>query len=286
MTYTSRRTYTSKSSASKTANSNRTRRNTRRVEKKPRRKLPIGRVFKVGVILAVFGVIGFYAVKFSLDIYDNVMSSDYFLINRIDVAGNNNVPEEDILASAGVAVGQNNISVSIEEVETRLEKNPWLERVSVKRVLPDILEIIVQERVPRFWVLNEDGVMYYADQRGKPIAPLDTAPLQSLPVLEIEAGGERYGDHLPQMLMVFDRSGLPLSVQSAAWLKLTRAGGLEIYLEDSGLHLGLGAEDFTNNLVRLSLVLRDLNKRGELPRVRQINAFGNQVYVKLEKNKS
>ena len=107
-----------------------------------------------------------------------------------------------------------------------------------------------------------------------------------MPVLEIEKGGEIFCDRLPEMLSVFDRSGLPLSVQSASWLKLTRSGGLEIFLEESNLHLGLGADDFSNNLVRLSLVLRDLNRRGELSRARQISAYGNQVFVKLDKKRS
>ena len=249
---------------------------------KPKRKLPIWRMLKIITILSIFGVISFYAVKFSIDIYDRVISSDYFLINNIDISGNNNVTDEEILAAAGVAVGQNNISVSIEDVEAALEKNPWMERVSVKRVLPDILEIIVQERVPKFWIL-ENGVMCYADQYGQAIVPVGNVPTQSLPVLEIETGGEIFCTRLPEMLSVFDRSGLPLSVQSASWLRLTRAGGLEIFLEDSNLHLGLGAEYFSNNLVRLSPVLRDLNRRGELPRARRISAYGSQVFVKLDK---
>ena len=271
--------------------SNRKNINTRAVNKlrknkmlnnKPKRKLPVWRVLKIITILSIFGVISFYAVKFSIDIYDRVISSDYFMINSIDISGNNNVTDEEILASAGVAVGQNNISVAIEDVEAALEKNPWMERVSVKRVLPDILEIVVQERVPKFWTL-ENGVMCYADQFGQTIVPVGNVPTQSLPVLEIETGGEIFCSRLPEMLSVFDRSGLPLSVQSASWLRLTRAGGLEIFLEDSNLHLGLGAEDFSNNLVRLSLVLRDLNRRGELPRARQISAYGSQVFVKLDK---
>ena len=255
------------------------------IENKQKRKLPIGRIVKVIAIILIFGVISFYAVKFSIDIYDRVVTSDYFLINRIDISGNNNVTEEEILTASGVAIGQNNISISIEEVETALAQNPWMERVSVKRVLPDILEIIVQERVPKFWIL-EGGVVCYADQYGQPIVPVGNVAVQSLPVLEIEKGGEIFCDHLPEMLSVFDRSGLPLSVQSASWLKLTRSGGLEIFLEESNLHLGLGADDFSNNLVRLSLVLRDLNRRGELSRARQISAYGNQVFVKLDKKRS
>ncbi len=255
------------------------------IENKHRRKLPIWRTFKILLILCIFGLISFYTVKFSIDIYNRVISSDYFLINRIDISGNNNVTEEEILITSGVAIGQNNISISIEEVEAALAKNPWLERVSVKRVLPDILEIIVQERIPKFWIL-EGGVICYADQYGQPIVPVGNVAAQSLPVLEIEKGGEIFCERLPEMLNVFDRSGLPLSVQSASWLKLTRSGGLEIFLEESNLHLGLGADDFSNNLVRLSLVLRDLNRRGELARARQISAYGNQVFVKLDKKRS
>ena len=255
------------------------------INQKPKRKLPIGKIFKILTILSIFGVISFYAIKFSMDIYDRAISSDYFLISNIDISGNNNVTNEEILAASGVAVGQNNISVAIEDVEAALEQNPWLERVSVKRVLPDTLEIVVQERAPKFWIL-ENGVMCYADQYGQPIVPVGNVAVQSLPVLEIEKGGEIFCERLPEMLSVFDRSGLPLSVQSASWLKLTRAGGLEIFLEDSNLHLGLGADDFSNNLVRLSLVLRDLNRRGELAGARQISAYGNQVFVRLDKKQS
>lgn len=262
---------------------NKLRKNKVTVSKK-KHKLPIWRIVKITAIVSIFAIISVYAVNFSIDIYNKVISSDYFMINRIDISGNNNVTDEEILTAAGVAVGQNNISVSIENVETALEKNPWLEHVSVKRELPDILEISVQERVPKFWML-QGGVMFYADQYGRPIVPVGSTPKQSLPVLEIESGGEIFCEHLPEMLSVFDRSGLPLSVQTASWLKLTRSGGLEIFMEDSGLHLGLGADDFSENLVRLSMVLRDLNLRGELARVKEISAYGNQVLVRLNEKR-
>ena len=145
-----------------------------------------------GLVAAVTGV-----CAGSLWLYGKATTSDFFATRHIDVAGNVRLSREMVLQYGGLKEGENSLAVSIAEVERKLRATPWVEEVSVKRLLPDRFVIKIKERMPTFWV-HKDGVLYYANESGEAIAPVESRNFLSLPTLTGGGGGHRFGHGEPR----------------------------------------------------------------------------------------
>jgi len=69
--------------------------------------------------------------------------------------------------------GQNLLRLSLAEATARLQRNPWIETVELRKELPDRLHVEVTERRP-VALLRTGGALFYADTDGHPIAPVDS----------------------------------------------------------------------------------------------------------------
>lgn len=255
------------------------------VDKKPSKVSKINfksilSVFSLATVVLICATI-FICIAVSLIfLYRYVTTSDYFALKNIDVAGDNNLSYSEVIDRAEVHVGLNSLAVSIDEIEQRLLKDPWIKDVSVKRSLPDGLEISITERAPRFWSLH-NGTMYYTEEDGQRIAPVEASHFVSLPVLEIAKDSEYFAPQLAVVLQSLERGAgdLPKDFLKPALLRLSQARGLEIFIEKSKLRLSLGLDDVEGNAKRTAKVLRDLEQRGELEIAREIRAHGGKVWV-------
>lgn len=236
---------------------------------------------KAILVAAVFGGIGYGLVA----LYQGLTTSRYFVIRDVEVAGNERLEYHDIVRQAGLTPGQNSLSVSIDSVEAALKKNPWIKAVSVTRKLPDMLKIVIEERVPRFWV-RKNETMYYADVSGDVIAPVDSVRFVSLPILEMEEGEPGEQRQFAQALRVLGGADLPVAVDRAAWIQAGKENGIVLCMENTGLLLGIGLEGFSANLGNLKKVLEDLNERGELGMVREAHAYGTNVWVRFDASRT
>lgn len=99
-----------------------------------------------GLVAAVTGL-----CAGSIWLYGKATTSDFFATRHIDVAGNVRLSREMVLQYGGLKEGENSLAVSIAEVERKLRATPWVEEVSVKRLLPDRFVIKIKERMPTFW---------------------------------------------------------------------------------------------------------------------------------------
>jgi cell division protein FtsQ len=99
-----------------------------------------------------------------------------------------------ILETAGVEEGAPLITIAPGRVEELLEEDPWVVEATVRRVLPDVVEVAVTERVPMMWVevgnrwavIAEDATVLRFDEEA-------TAPLMEFD-LRAAARGDRLGD--------------------------------------------------------------------------------------------
>lgn len=203
---------------------------------------------------------------------------DYFTIRELQITGLNRMAREDVIAQAELTPGQNLLAVNMENVESLLSRNPWIESAQVTRVLPDTLRIAVSEREPSYLVQYEESLCY-ADAEGRIIDKVQADKFVSLPQVEVESGMER---HLPLLEKVrealADKKG-PFGLDQVAWIRLSWRYGLEIRLMDRNVLLCVGVDDWKNNLTRLGLVWGNLQKRGELEQVAIISAQNRKVWV-------
>lgn len=234
--------------------------------------------FTILVILGGIGALLFAVGITSLWLYGKALTSDFFTTKHIDIAGNTRLSRDMVLQYGGINEGDNSLAISIADVERNLRDTPWVEEVSVKRLLPDRFVIKLKERMPTFWV-RQDGSLYYANEKGDIIAPVESGNFLSLPTLTILPGAEDTIKCLPRLLKDVRNGALPLEAGSIAQVTLSPANGVELYLEDREMRLSIATDDWEGNLARLGSALGDLARRRELGAAREIRAVDGNVWV-------
>lgn len=214
-------------------------------------------------------------------LYRSITTSNFFTIERINIYGAVFFRKSDILHAAKLQTGINSFSVNIGTIEKVLSNNPWVEKVSIKRRLPGIFDIFIKEYEPAFWIVK-DGIIYYADNSGRIIIPIELEHFRSLPTLEILEGGENLLPIVKELTEVIQLSKI-IDLSSLSTIYLSSVKGIELVLENN-LVLCLDAQAWKQSLQRILLVLSDLANKGELKRTTCISALGEGIWVTQDKN--
>ncbi|MBQ9536885.1 MAG: FtsQ-type POTRA domain-containing protein [Desulfovibrionaceae bacterium] len=225
--------------------------------------------------MAAFGI-----GKLFVAAYDAATTSTWFTTKEIEILGNVRLPRELVLQYAGIQEGQNSLAVNISSVEQKLRHTPWVESVAVQRVLPDKFIIQIHERMPSFWV-HRDGVLYYANEEGEIIAPVESKNFLSLPTVTIEPGAESLRTYLAKFNQSLRSGELPFELSTISQVTLSLSKGLEIFLEDREIWLSFEPTAWETNVIRLKMVFNDLIKRREMKNVREIRVVDGNVWVVL-----
>lgn len=235
-------------------------------------------VFLVVLALAGLAVAISVVGAISLWLYGKAITSDFFTTRHIDVAGNTRLTREMVLRYGGLNEGDNSLGISIADVERNLRDTPWVEEVSVKRLLPDRFVIKLKERMPSFWI-HKDGSLYYANEKGEIIAPVESRNFLSLPTLKILPGGEEAVPYLGRLLKDIQNGILPMESGAIAQITASPSAGVEIYLEDREMRISIATDDWDGNLAKLGIALGDLARRRELGSVREARVLNGNVWI-------
>ncbi|MCL1985648.1 MAG: FtsQ-type POTRA domain-containing protein [Betaproteobacteria bacterium] len=214
----------------------------------------------------------------SLHIYRYATNSPFFATKTVNITGNVRLQRDTVLDLTGVHPGDNSLAVSIAGMEKSISQSPWVEEVSVKRILPDRFDIRLKERSPWFWV-RQEGLLYYADEFGRPIAPVESANFMSLPALEIQTGAEDLLPNVKKYVAELKGNAIPVDYAAISWIRLSPGKGVEVYVESRDIHLSIAPVDWSANVNRLGVVLGDLARRNELSLVREVRAADGNVWV-------
>ena len=211
-------------------------------------------VFLVGGAAALYAV--YRAGDWALDrlLYKNPS----FAIQEIDLQTDGILVTEEIRRWAGVSAGQNLLALDLARVKKNLEVVPFIQSVSVERILPRTLRIRVVEREPIAQINIPrprpsgllEPVAYHLDAEGWLMPPLEPNqrssppnPAEQLPLLVGLKPAELQARALEgaqvraavQLIEAFDRSAMAgvvelkkVDVSSAEVLMATTAQGSEI----------------------------------------------------------
>lgn len=119
-------------------------------------------------------------------------------ISRMTVRGHERLSTGEVLALVDGLRGQNILSVSLGQWQTRLLSSPWVESATIRRLLPSTVEIAVRERRPMgigrigsaLYLIDAKGVLI--DEYGPSYADID------LPIIDGLAGSPRDGSMIDQ----------------------------------------------------------------------------------------
>lgn len=106
-----------------------------------------------------------------------LLTSSHFAFDNLQVTTGDNVSERWVEAALEPYRGRNLLRLPLGALQQRLtEGHPWVESVNLRKVLPQRLELVVVERQAVAILRQGDG-LYYLDDQGQVIAPLDAAYL-------------------------------------------------------------------------------------------------------------
>jgi cell division septal protein FtsQ len=102
-----------------------------------------------------------------------VLASSRFDLKEVVVAaGTPRIPAEALRAAVAPFEGGNLVLLPLDSVEAAVRRNLWVDTVEVAKELPDRLRVEVTERRP-VALLVRGGGLVYADEKGRPIAPVE-----------------------------------------------------------------------------------------------------------------
>jgi cell division protein FtsQ len=98
--------------------------------------------------------------------YTRVMSHDRLRVAHVDVQGSRFLSEGEVRELLGPSMGKNILTLDIGELKHRLQASPWVADATVRRTLPDRVQVLIHERVPlalaevdRLYLMDADGVL-------------------------------------------------------------------------------------------------------------------------------
>ncbi len=119
----------------------------------------------------------------------------FFRINSIEVAGNVRYTAEEIIEASGINTGENLISLSRSRVSAAIcTQLPYVENVTIKKVLPDGVVLKVEERVASATVDSAEG-RWLISAQGK-LLEKDNGTIQAVNIIGLTAVGPYPGGML------------------------------------------------------------------------------------------
>ena len=122
-----------------------------RVERKMRRR----RNFFKFILLILLSSVGMVLV----------LKTNLFIIDEIEIIGNNKIEKEDLITASSISIGENIFKISIKSGEENIKKISYTKDIKIKRKLPRKITMEILERkeiaqvkdISSFLIIDNDG---------------------------------------------------------------------------------------------------------------------------------
>jgi cell division protein FtsQ len=200
-----------------------------------------------------------------------LVTADFLAIRTIRTNGCNLIDCEKIAARAGIAQGRNILFADVARTTRLLESDPWIYQAVVKRILPDTIEIQVEERQARAALLLDKTCLI--DGHGEVFLCSDQ-PAATLPHITglsreyVIANGytaAQVVDAALSLLGGLQMRGM-LRTGTGTHIVIEPAVGLTIDDTVTGIQIFMGLDGFEEKLRLLAFVQGDLAMKGLIAR--------------------
>jgi cell division protein FtsQ len=204
--------------------------------------------------------------------YRTAASSSFFQLRTVDVSGISQGSEDQIKAVVRRAGAANGVwKADLANISAELERQPWVRKAVVTRVLPSGLRVRITERTPRAVVRTAAGRFIWVDDDG--VMTGTVAPTQNAPAFFMrgwdESGTEsgrtenrRRVEKYLELAREWEAAGIASRV-SEVNLDDLRDVRAQLTGDDSQIEVRLGREDLTK---RLRQSLEALDEQRSTPR--------------------
>ncbi len=223
----------------------------RRKRKKKRRK----KHYLLRIILFILLIAGLYTF----------LTSSIFAIDEIRIEDNTLISDEEIINLSGVNIGDNMFKKTRGKVMDGLRENPYIADVKIKRKLPNIYIMSVEERRPviavayegKFVILDEQGYAVDSNDSNMSATIVTGIAIESYEPGEIpvfEDSGRL--NEIRKFIININETGLYFKK-----LEITSAFSVKCYVTDTLMCLG-ASKDILQNAEAIKVVLYDLDQKG------------------------
>ena len=222
---------------------------------------------KVLIFLIILIILGGVVTRFALTI-------PYFRIERIQIRGTSRLSEDQILEWANIPLQRCIFQVNLKKIAQKVTSKSQVKRAEIRRILPSIVLILVEERVP-FAYLSKENDLFEVDREGVVIGK--ARDLIDLPLIRV-AGSSSLEEEIKlgvKILHAAQELGL-----SFPELNIEDKDAILGFLE-TGEKVYLGEGAYVDYLSYLPSVLKASKREGE--NVKYIDLrFNNQVIIGVE----
>ncbi len=188
-------------------------------------------------------------------VLSRVMGSERLKVLHLEVRGTRYLSQREVRDLLGPLLGENILTLDIDEAKSRLSSSPWVASATVRRALPNALEVEIEERRPvalaemdRLYLMAGDGTLI--EPYGPRTAEFDLPVVRGLRGLPAEAR-RLHAEQAGALLSDLGEVGAEISE-----VTVTGGGDLRAVLRRSGIVLRLGSPPYRGR-VDMFLSLRE-----------------------------
>ena len=130
---------------------------------------------KVLILLFLLAGIMFFGKRF--------IDTDYFKVQEVLVEGQSNLLKQDIVAQLEQMKGKNIVYLNTSEIENRIKTDIRVKRVSVKKLFPSKIRVLLEEREPYVYVKKGDETLL-ADKDLNIYGDILEEPAKNIPIID------------------------------------------------------------------------------------------------------
>ncbi|MEF2074224.1 cell division protein FtsQ/DivIB [Consotaella aegiceratis] len=147
------------------------------------------------VVLGSSGLYGMALGGHTTAVVDALAQPVGFSIDQIDVAGNTETTEIDVLQALWQTGSSSLVSLDADAARETLEAMPWIASASVQKIYPDRVDIALVERQPfALWQRGRD--LFVIDHDGREIVPYSGSRFSNLPLVVGQGAEQEAADLL------------------------------------------------------------------------------------------
>ncbi len=230
-------------------------------------RAPLGYLLRAVLLAAVTA--GAVASGRLLEQY--VHSAKAFAIRDIEISGLSRLSRAEVLAAAGLAVGQNVFEVSPEQARAHLLHSPWVAEARVTRRLPGSFRIELSEQQPaallqleRLYLVSEEGSVLKPVQPGDPV---DLPVITGVDTAQFRGDlGYRTSLLVAAVTLLHDYRDVGLwRREPLAEIHVDGDAGFALYVGQDPMLVRVGQRPYGKKLRRLRQILDELRADRERP---------------------
>lgn len=208
-----------------------------------------------------------------------LMTSSLFNIKTINVTGNNRVSQQEIIRLSGLSYQQNIFRINSKETMKSIFQSPYVEKIKIRRGLPNIINIDIMEREPLVLVPYV-GSYLFVDSHGIVIEISNSIAAMKLPIITglkfntFKLGEEiKVEDKLQLASVIKLINGIKQAGMIQEIEEINAENILSIKLKTkSGIKINLGDDSNIDTKIPLAkAILQDLNSKNLKGTIEMVN---------------